>query len=640
MALAEGSQCLDRPTESASASVHELRELLDASAEGLLLIEAGSGRIIDANLAACRITGLDRNRSAWASFQQLLAHDGSQSQELRERVAEALRMGQVEFEWCSSVSFAATRHLAVTLVRCADGERMFVSLRDVTELRAAKAEIAAAEQRYLRLEQAAQRSQARFARIFQVSPDAMGVGRKRDGMLLEVNPGFEALFGWARAELIGKTTIELGIWPDPALRDTFIARLDAGVPLKDVTLPLQRKDGSLFDARLAVRPIEFDGQDALLFITRDVSTQRKAQNALESSEARFRGLSEATFDGIGVVEDGRILDVNDQLASMFGQTRSALIGTLVSTLVAPESQQEVRERMLHGNHEPYEHLAVHADGHVFQVEVRPRTLRFGDRELRIAAIRDVTERKQKEVERERLISELEARNTEMEQFTYTVSHDLKSPLVTINGFLGAVERDLANGDLSRAGVDLARIRSAASKMARLLDGLVNLSRVGHVVNTPQRMALRDIVSEAVELVAGAAQARGVAISVAADLPSIDGDRMRLVQVVQNLLENAIKYLGEQPAPQIEVGAEADSDAVSCWVRDNGIGIEPAYAERVFGLFEKLNPCSEGAGVGLALVRRIVEYHGGKVWVESDGKQGSRFVFRVPVSQALGREGQV
>jgi signal transduction histidine kinase len=228
----------------------------------------------------------------------------------------------------------------------------------------------------------------------------------------------------------------------------------------------------------------------------------------------------------------------------------------------------------------------------------------------------------------------------MEQFTYTVSHDLKSPLVTIHGFLGAVERDLENGDLSRAGVDLARIRSAGNKMVGLLDGLVNLSRVGRVVNTPQRVSLQDIVGEAIELVAGAAQTRGVDICVAPDLPSVNGDRMRLVQVMQNLLENAIKYLGDQSEPRIEVGAYVDSNGVSCWVRDNGIGIQPEYAERIFGLFEKLNPRSEGAGVGLALVRRIVEYHGGKVWVESDGKQGSSFVFRVPATDALPGEGCV
>jgi signal transduction histidine kinase len=385
MSPAEGSQRASRSAENADAAVSAKDELLDASEDGLLLIEGATGQVVEANLAACQISGHERGRIESSSFDQLFAAGRSEQRVLRDRLAEALRSGRVQFEWRLVAPGAAPRWLEILLQPSELArERVVVSVRDRTARRAAVAE------------------------------------------------------------------------------------------------------------------------------------------------------------AVGVEECYRM-----------------------------------------------------------------------------------------EAEHARRIAELEASNAELEQFTYTVSHDLKSPLVTIHGFVGAVERDLAKGDLPRAGVDLARIRSAATKMAQLLDGLVALSRVGHVINSPQHVSLQEIVHEAIELVAGAASARNVQIDVADEMPVVNGDRMRLVQVVQNLLENAIKYLGDQPQPRIEVGIRPDPACVICWVRDNGIGVQPEYAERIFALFDKLNPRSEGAGVGLALVRRIVECHDGKIWVESDGKRGSTFVFRLP-----------
>jgi PAS domain S-box-containing protein len=239
-------------------------------------------------------------------------------------------------------------------------------------------------------------------------------------------------------------------------------------------------------------------------------------------------------------------------------------------------------------------------------------------------------RKRSALEREKLINELEAKNAELERFTYTVSHDLKSPLITIRGFMGFLERDARAGNFDQLRDDLARITQATDKMQRLLNELLQLSRIGRLVNTPERVALGTLAREAVALVEGRLSARGVRVEIAPDLPEVYVDRARLVEVLQNLVDNAAKFMGDQPEPLIEIGMRTGNKPPIFLVRDNGLGIDPHYHDKVFGLFDKLDPKSEGTGIGLALVKRIIEVHGGRIWVESAGLgHGSTFCFTLP-----------
>jgi chemotaxis family two-component system sensor kinase Cph1 len=252
------------------------------------------------------------------------------------------------------------------------------------------------------------------------------------------------------------------------------------------------------------------------------------------------------------------------------------------------------------------------------------------------AVQDVTERRRAEAEREALIRELEAKNAELERFTYTVSHDLKSPLITIRGFLSFVERDAVQGNVERLRADIARISDAVAKMQRLLNELLDLSRIGRVVNPPQAVPLDSLAGEARDLVAGRIEARRVEVRIQEGLPSVWGDRERLREVLQNLLDNAIKFMGDEPRPRVEIGMRRDAAERVFFVRDNGIGIDPVFREKVFGLFEKLDPDSEGTGVGLALVRRIVILHGGRVGVEpGESGRGSTFCFTLADTPAGG-----
>lgn len=228
---------------------------------------------------------------------------------------------------------------------------------------------------------------------------------------------------------------------------------------------------------------------------------------------------------------------------------------------------------------------------------------------------------------ESLVRELELKNAELERFTYTASHDLKSPLITIRGFLGYLKQDAQTGNIERLSSDIQRISDATEKMHRLLNELLELSRIGRVMNQPQRMPFDEIIKEALKRVEGQLQARQVQVETGSGLPWVVGDMERLVEVIQNLVDNASKFMGEQKEPKIEIGVEVRDDENVFFIKDNGIGIKPEFHDKVFGLFDKLDMNSEGTGVGLALVKRIIEVHGGRIWIESDGAgNGTKFCF--------------
>jgi signal transduction histidine kinase len=242
---------------------------------------------------------------------------------------------------------------------------------------------------------------------------------------------------------------------------------------------------------------------------------------------------------------------------------------------------------------------------------------------------EISERTTVEEHRETLIDQLETKNAELEQFTYAVSHDLKSPLITISGFVGTLEGTADRGDLDTLKEDVGRIQKAAVHMQALLDEVLELSRIGRLANTVEDVDLKHVVEDVIALCAGQIEASQVAVDVADGLPLVRADPIRMRQVFQNLIGNAVAHMGVQPNPRINIGVRRDNEETVCYVADNGIGISPEYHEKVFDLFEKLRAESPGTGIGLALVKRIVVAHNARVWVESEGAgKGSTFCFTV------------
>lgn len=242
------------------------------------------------------------------------------------------------------------------------------------------------------------------------------------------------------------------------------------------------------------------------------------------------------------------------------------------------------------------------------------------------AEREIETRKKAEAEREAVILRLKAKNQELDRFAIRVSHDLKSPLITLAGFLGLLEKDLGVGNQPQAEKDMAQINEAAKRMGKFVDELLDLSRVGRITNPPKSVAFDEIVQEALKITAGILQANQATVEMEAIFPFVVVDRARVVQVLQNLISNAVKFSSNQAQPVIHIGFEEINGEHIFSVRDHGIGIAPAHHEQIFELFSKLNPEIEGTGIGLGLVKKIIEVHGGRIWVESKLGQGSTFKF--------------
>jgi PAS domain S-box-containing protein len=384
----------------------------------------------------------------------------------------------------------------------------------------------------------------------------------------------------------------------------------------------------------------------LVGMNRDITERKQADERLRESEEKFRSLYTNTPAMMHSIDpEGRLMSVSNLWLESLGYERAEVIGRKSVEFLTPASQKYAQEIVLPDffrtgmcKNVPYQFIKKNGEIMDVLLSAIAEKDAAGKIVRSLAVLVDVTDRKraeqalrQEKVEREILISELEAKNAELERFIYTVSHDLKSPLITIRGFLGFVEQAALAGNMAQMQADIVRIAKATDKMQQLLDELLELSRIGRLMNPPETVSLRELAQEAMETVAGRLAEREVKVTIAADLPSVYGDHLRLREVLENLLDNAVKYMGYQSNPHIEIGARDNGTEIVFYVRDNGLGIEPRYHQKVFGLFEKLDQQTEGSGVGLAIVKRIVEVHGGRIWIESDGAgQGTTFCFTLPL----------
>jgi len=362
---------------------------------------------------------------------------------------------------------------------------------------------------------------------------------------------------------------------------------------------------------------------------------RQAETASRLAAEKIHAIFNSISDGITITNLlGTITDANEATIRMHDfENREDLIGRSAFDLIAEKDHARAEQYMLVTLAEKasglIEYTFLKKDGTEFEGELNAVLIKDENNQPTgfVALTRDITIRKEAEAERETLIRELAAKNQELEQFTYTVSHDLKAPLITISGFLGYLEQDATAGDVVKLHTDVERIENAVNRMRRLLDELLELSRIGRLMEPPQTVPFAEIVQEALTHVEGRLTANNLKVQVEPGLPVVFGDRTRLVEVVQNLVDNAAKFMGDQTNPQIEIGSCREEDGKTIFfVRDNGIGILPKHQERIFGLFNKLDPKGDGTGIGLAIVKRIIEVHGGRIWIESEVGKGSTFYF--------------
>jgi len=381
----------------------------------------------------------------------------------------------------------------------------------------------------------------------------------------------------------------------------------------------------------------------MVVITRDITERKRIEQELRLSEERYRlvssVISDYTFSNVQN-ETGEIVLtwVAGAFEHISGYTFDEFNarGGWVSTVHPDDLEQDAHdmERLRNNQRVISELRTIHKDSTIRWVKSYAHPVWDEEKNRLVGiygAVQDITDRKRVEHEREELIRDLEAKNQELEQFTYTVSHDLKAPIITIKGFLGFLGADALAGDTKRLEADIQRINDATDKMNELLTDLLELSRIGRKMNAPEMILFDSLVNEVIETTNGRLQAGRVDVIVKGPFSNVYGDRGRLLEVVQNLVDNAAKFMGDQPSPQVEIGQDdrVEDGYATFFVRDNGIGIAPEFHERIFGLFNRLNPKIEGTGIGLALVKRIIEFHGGRVWIQSAAGSGATFYFTLP-----------
>ena len=364
-------------------------------------------------------------------------------------------------------------------------------------------------------------------------------------------------------------------------------------------------------------------------LQREITERKRAEEALRESEKKYSTLVESSLIGIYIDQDQRIVFANQTLADIYRYPREELTGLESRRLVHAEDRpltDKIRAERLRGKKGPseYEARGLTRDGDTIWIKRRNTTIEYGGRTAILGNVVDITERKRAE-------EELRRTNEELKNIVYVVSHDLKNPIITIQGFSARLLKSLQEKSQGRAGRYLEQIRTSAHRMEVLVTDLLELSKSGRVVSRFKDVPSLEMVSIVTSGLQDRLKENRIELVVADHLPSVHCDRDKICQVFENLIVNAIKFTGETKDPRIEIGYEDRGEAHQFYVRDNGIGIEPQYHRKIFEMFNRLKEMEDekGTGLGLAIVERIVKNHAGKVWVESEKGKGATFYFALP-----------
>ncbi|MBI1373106.1 MAG: PAS domain S-box protein [Phycisphaera sp.] len=470
--------------------------------------------------------------------------------------------------------------------------------------------------------------------------------RDSAGRILRVNDAFVALTGYSREELCsGRIS-----WKDltaPEYRERYeeaMERLGRTGRFEAYEKEYIRKDGVRVPILISAAKLLDEEDEHVAFIV-DLTERKLAEQRLIASEERTRLIVDTALDAVVTMDsDGRVTGWNPQAEQVFGWTREEAVGERLASLIIPDQYHDAHQRGLkrflqdgRGNvlNRRIELSALRRDGKRFPVELAIVPIHLRDTWEFCGFLRDISERIEFEQSLKAANAELEQTNQEMEQFVYTASHDLKSPIVTMLGFLGLMRQDIGANRHDRMREFIEQIERAGNKMRRCIDELLELSRIGRVPNNPESVALSELVAHVVSGHQSAIGQRGVEVDVAPDMPMIRADRNRLTHLFENLIVNALKYGCDADTPRISIGCEHVDNEVRIFVRDNGKGIRAEYHDRVFEMFQRLDNSIDGTGMGLAIVRRITEMHGGRTWVESVERGGATFWVGLPDSLVVG-----
>jgi len=389
---------------------------------------------------------------------------------------------------------------------------------------------------------------------------------------------------------------------------------------------------------------------AITVVSKDIMERKRAEEKLRETNEYLENLFNYANAPIIVWDkEFKIARFNHAFETLTGRKAAEVIGKPIELLFPPEQVNQSMEliiKTLKGERwEIIEIPIMHLDGSVRTVLWNSANILVANGKTPVATIaqgQDITERKRAEAERERLLADLEAKNIELESFVSTVSHDLKAPLVSLNGFSSVLQKEYENQLAEKGKHYLERIQANVAHMDALITSLLELSCIGQVVGAIEEMDVAALLREIRDALAIRLKEAGAEFIVQEPLPTVRADRARIRQVFANLIDNAVKFRSTERALRIEVGCRQESGFYRFHVADNGIGIAPQYHEQIFAPFQKLHSEIEGVGIRLALVKKIVEHHGGRVWVESPSTslsagnegEGATFFFTLPIERGV------
>ncbi len=487
--------------------------------------------------------------------------------------------------------------------------------------------------------------EGKYRGLIEAAPDAMVVVNT-DGEIVLLNLQAEKQFGYHRDELLGQKVtniIPVGFAErliadgTRSATEALTQQIGAGIELTAL-----RKDGSEFPIELMLSPLESVEGTLVTAAIRNISVRRAADKHLVAMEARYRGLLEAAPDAMVVVNtDSEIVLLNVQAEKQFGYRRDELLGQKVTNIIPEGFAERLIADGLRSSEDALEQRigtgielnALRKDKTEFPIELMLSPLESAEGILITAAIRDITTRKKAESQLLKNVEELNRSNEELAQFAYIASHDLQEPLRMVASYTQLLSRRYKGKLDADADEFIAFAVDGASRMQRLIQDLLAYSRVGTKGKDLFATASDVALQRALTNLRGAIQESGALVTYEA-LPTVMADDVQLVQLFQNLVGNAIKYQSAG-VPKVHVSAARNDGKKWIFsVQDNGLGIDPRYFKKIFGMFQRLHKREEfaGTGIGLAICKKIVERHGGKISVDSGPGEGSTFRFALTESE--------
>jgi PAS domain S-box-containing protein len=450
-----------------------------------------------------------------------------------------------------------------------------------------------------------------------------------DGRMLMANPAYFDIMGLSSEEVIGKVVGDYH-HPEVARRiDEDERRVLSTGKSETIEEKVLTKNGWRMVNTTKAPYRDSDGHViGYIGISRDVTERQRAEDALRESEERFRTLAEASPAAVTVYRGGGHVYVNEAAEEILGYSKEELLSMDYLAFIHPDDHaivESIKARRMNGYEEPirYEVKIITKSGEVRWAGVSSRQISYGGSPAGLVIFFDVT--KQKQIE-----EALRRSNADLQSFAYAVSHDLKQPLSNITSYLELLLDRYAGEVLDEKALQyIGHALTGSLHMAEIVDSLLQFSRVSQSGEQYERTDMSRVLEQVKENLATSIVESGATIT-SGPLPIVTAAPQQMVQVLQNLIANAIKFRGPQ-RPEVHVSAQKDDGAWQFAVRDNGIGIDPQYNDRLFKMFSRLHAQEEyeGTGIGLALVKRIVERHGGRVWFESELGKGSTFFFTIP-----------